>query len=194
MKVDVQKKVNIIQKSMNSIRKMDKTVHTISFSRLADEMEMPLKELTDIFLDVEDMFLNEQKRVTRKMEEFLEKGIKDCKTPNDAKDLMESSLLKMIDILPDHSDLVYSAIFYLPKCLAERDRTKKYYRQKLRIIIKKGWPGKIDSVLERQTDLVLLSLYGFLDYCVKVNKKERKEVLKDFTNMINLHLQDRLFF
>lgn len=194
MKVDVQKKVKIIQKSMNSIRKMDKTVHTISFSRLADEMEIPLKELTDIFLDVEDMFLNEQKRVTRKMEEFLEKGIKDCKTPNDAKDLMESSLLKMIDILPDHSDLVYSAIFYLPKCLAERDRTKKYYRQKLRIIIKKGWPGKIDSVLERQTDLVLLSLYGFLDYCVKVNKKERKEVLKDFTNMINLHLQDRLFF
>jgi len=194
MKVDVQKKVNIIQRSMNSIRKMDKTVHTISFSRLADEMEMPLKELTDIFLDVEDMFLNEQKRVTRKMEEFLEKGIKDCKTPNDAKDLMESSFLKMIDILPDHSDLVYSAIFYLPKCLAERDRTKKYYRQKLRIIIKKGWPGKIDSVLERQTDLVLLSLYGFLDYCVKVNKKERKEVLKDFTNMINLHLQDRLFF
>ena len=194
MKVEVQKKVNIIQKSMNSIRKMDKTVHTISFSRLADEMEMPLKELTDIFLDVEDMFLNEQKRVTRKMEECLEKGIKDCKTPNDAKDLMESSLLKMIDILPDHSDLVYSAIFYLPKCLAERDRTKKYYRQKLRIIIKKGWPGKIDSVLERQTDLVLLSLYGFLDYCVKVNKKERKEVLKDFTNMINLHLQDRLFF
>ena len=194
MKVEVQKKVNIIQKSMNSIRKMDKTVHTISFSRLADEMEIPLKELTDIFLDVENMFLNEQKRVTRKMEEFLEKGIKDCKTPNDAKDLMESSLLKMIDLLPDHSDLVYSAIFYLPKCLAERDRTKKYYRQKLRIIIKKGWPGKIDSVLERQTDLVLLSLYGFLDYCVKVNKRERKEVLKDFTNMINLHLQDRLFF
>ena len=194
MKVDVQKKVNIIQKSMNSIRKMDKTVHTISFSRLANEMEMPLKELTDIFLDVEDMFLNEQKRVTRKIEEFLEKGIKDCKTPNDAKDLLENSLLKMIDLLPDHSDLVYSAIFYLPKCLAERDRTKQYYRQKIRIIIKKGWPGKIDSVLERQTDLVLLSLYGFLDYCVKVNKRERKEVLKDFTNMINLHLQDRLFF
>ena len=194
MKVDVQKKVKVIQKSMNSIRKMDKTVHTISFSRLADEMKIPLNELTDIFLDVEDMFLNEQKRVTRKIEEFLEKGIKDCKTPNDAKDLMESSLLKMIDLLPDHSDLVYSAIFYLPKCLAERDRAKKFYRQALRKIIKKGWTGKIESVLDRQTDLVLLSLYGFLDYCVKVNKSERKEVLKDFTNMINLHLQDRLFF
>ena len=179
---------------MYSIRKKDKTVHTISFIQLAHEMEMPLNELTDFFLDVEDIFLNEQKRVTRKIEAHLEKGIKNCKTPNDAKDLMESSVLKMVDLLPDYSDLVYSAIFYLPKCLAERDRTKKYYRQKIRIIIKKGWPGKIDSVLDRQANLVLLSLYGFLDYCVKANKRERKEVLKDFNNMINLHLQDRLFF
>ena len=194
MNVDVQKKVKIIQKSMDSIRKMDKTVHTISFTRLAYEMEMPLNELTDFFLDVEDMFLNEQKRVTRKIEAHFEKGIKNCKTANDAKDLLESSVLKMVDLLPDYSDLVYSAIFYLPKCLAERDRTKKSYRQNIRIIIKKGWPGKIDSVLDRQADLLLLSLYGLLDYCVKANKRERKEVLKDFNNMINLHLQDRLFF
>ena len=76
MNVDVQKKVKIIQKSMDSIRKMDKTVHTISFSRLADEIEMPLSELTDIFLDIEDMFLNEQKRVIRKMMELIEKGLK----------------------------------------------------------------------------------------------------------------------
>ena len=194
MKVDVQKKVKIIQKSMDSIRKMDKTVHTISFTRLAYEMGTPLNELTDFFLDVEDMFLNEQKRVTRKIEAHLEKGMKSCKTANDAKDLLESSTLKMVDLLPDYSDLVYSAIFYLPKCLAERDRTKKNYRQNIRILIKKGWPGKIDSVLDRQADLVLLSLYGLLDYCVKANKRERKEVLKDFNNMINLHLQDRLFF
>jgi hypothetical protein len=96
--------------------------------------------------------------------------------------------------LPEYSDLVYSAIFYLPKCLAERDRTKKSHRQKIRLLIKKGWPGKIDSVLDRQADLVLLSLYGLLDYCVKANNRDRKEVLKDFNNMINLHLQDRLFF
>ena len=129
MKVEVQKKVRIIQKSMNSIRKMDKTVHTISFSRLADEMEMPLNDLTDIFLDVEDMFLNEQKRVTRKMTELIEEGLKDCRTPNNAKELLESTTLKLIELLPDYSDLVYSAVFYLPKCIAERDRTKKYYRQ-----------------------------------------------------------------
>ena len=194
MKVDVQKKVKIIQKSMNSIRKMDKTVHTISFSRLADEMKIPLNELTDIFLDLEDMFLNEQKRVTRKMTELVEEGLRDCHTPNDAKELLESSTLKLIELLPDYSDLVYSAVFYLPKCLAESERTKKYYRQSLRKIIKKGWPGKIESVLDRQTDLVLLSLYGYMEYLVTANTRERKEIQKDFINMINLHLQDRLFF
>ena len=194
MILDVQKKVKIIQRSMNSIRKIDKTVHTISFSRLADEMEIPLNELTDIFLDVEDMFLNEQTRVTRKMVELVEKGLKDCSTPNDAKELLESSTLKLIELLPDHSDLVYSAIFYLPKCLAERERTKKHYRRSLRKIIKKGWPGKIETVLDRQTDLVLLSLYGYMEYLVRANPRERKEIQKDFINMINLHLQDRLFF
>jgi|TARA_B000000475_G_scaffold244274_1_gene216681 hypothetical protein len=194
MKVDVQKKVRVIQKSMDSIRRIDKTVHTISFSRLANEIEMPLNELTDIFLDVEDMFLNEQKRVTRKMVELVDEGLKDCNTPNDAKELLESSTLKLIELLPDYSDLVYSAIFYLPKCLAERERTKRYYRQALRKIIKKGWPGKIESVLDRQTDLVLLSLYGYMEYIIRANKSERKEIQKDFINMINLHLQDRLFF
>ena len=194
MKVDVQKKVKIIQKSMDSIRKMDKTVHTISFSRLADEMKIPLNELTDIFLDLEDMFLNEQKRVTRKMTELVEEGLKDCRTPNDAKELLESSTLRLIELLPDYSDIVYSAVFYLPKCLAERERTKRYYRQALRKIIKKGWPGKIESVLDRQTDLVLLSLYGYMEYIIRANKSERKEIQKDFINMINLHLQDRLFF
>ena len=179
---------------MNSIRKMDKTVHTISFSRLADEMKIPLNELTDIFLDVEDMFLNEQKRVNRKMTELIEERLKDCHTPNDAKELLETLTLKVIELLPDYSDLVYTAVFYLPKCLSERERAKKYYRQALRKIIKKGWPGKIESVLDRQTDLVLLSLYGYMEYCVRANLRERKEIQKDFINMINLHLQDRLFF
>lgn len=194
MNADVQKKVKIIQKSMDSIRKMDKTVHTISFSRLADEIEMPLSELTDIFLDIEDMFLNEQKRVIRKMMELIEKGLKNCNTPNDAKELLETTTIKLIELLPDYSDLVYSAIFYLPKCLAERERAKKYYRQALRKIIKKGWPGKIESVLDRQTDLVLFSFYGYMEYIVRANKSERKEIQKDYINMINLHLQDRLFF
>ena len=194
MKVDIQKKVKIIQKSMETIRKSDRTLHTISFPRLAQELNMPLEELTSFFMNVEDLFLNEQKRVNRKMEKFLDEGIQNAKTANQAKELLETATLKLIDLLPDHSDLVFSASFYLPQCIEERTRAKKYYKQAFRKIIKKGWPGKIDSVLDRQTELVLLSVYGFYEYCAKVSDKERKAIHKDFTNMINLHLQDRLFF
>ena len=194
MRVDVQKKVRIIQKSMETIRKSDKTLHTISFPRLAQELNMPLEELTSFFINVEDLFLNEQKRVNKKMEKFLDDGIQNAKTANQAKELLETATLKLIELLPDYSDLVFSASFYLPKCIEERARAKKYYKQAFRKIIKKGWPGKIDTVLERQTDLVLLSVYGFYEYCAKVSQKERKAIHKDFTNMINLHLQDRLFF
>ena len=194
MRVDVQKKVRIIQKSMETIRKSDKTLHTISFPRLAQELNMPLEELTSFFMNVEDLFLNEQKRVNRKMEKFLDDGIQNAKTANQAKELLESATLKLVELLPDHSDLVFSASFYLPKCIEERARAKKYYKQAFRKIIKKGWPGKIDTVLERQTELVLLSVYGFYEYCAKVSHKERIAIHKDFTNMINLHLQDRLFF
>ena len=116
------------------------------------------------------------------------------KTPKEPKQHPETSTTKIIDPLPDHSDLVFSASFYLPQCIEERARAKKYYKQAFRKIIKKGWPGKIESVLDRQTDLVLLSVYGFYEYCAKVSDKERKVIHKDFTNMINLHLQDRLFF
>ena len=194
MKVDIQKKVRIIQKSMETIRKSDKTLHTISFPRIAQELNMPLEELTSFFMNVEELFLNEQKRINRKMEKFPDDGIQNAKTANQAKELLESATLKLIDLLPDHSDLVFSASFYLPQCIEERARAKKYYKQAFRKIIKKGWPGKIDSVLNRQTELVLLSVYGFYEYCAKVSQKERKAIHKDFTNMINLHLQDRLFF
>ena len=194
MKVDIQKKVKIIQKSMESIRRSDTTLHTITFPRLAQELQIPLEELTSFFLNVEDIFLNEQKRVNRKLEKFLNEGIQNAKTASQAKELLESATLKLVDLLPEHSDLVFSASFYLPKCIEERARAKKYYKQTFRRIIKKGWPGKVDSVLDRQTDLVLLSVYGFYEYCARVSKKEGKAIHKDFTNMINLHLQDRLFF
>jgi hypothetical protein len=157
-------------------------------------LDIPFDEITEFFLSIEDIFLNEQKRVNRKIESFLETGLKNAKTANDAKELLETAFLTFIELLPDYSDLVFSASFYLPKCIEERNRAKKYYKQVFRKIIKKGWPGKIDAVLDRQTDLVLLSAYGFYEYCATVGKRERKAILKDFNNMINLHLQDRLFF
>ena len=111
MRVDVQKKVRIIQKSMETIRKSDKTLHTISFPRLAQELNIPLEELTSFFMNVEDLFLNEQKRVNRKMEKFLDEGIQNSKTANQAKELLETATLKLVELLPDHSDLVFSASF-----------------------------------------------------------------------------------
>jgi len=194
MKKDVTKKVRIIHKAMESIRKSDNTLHTISFHRIAEEIDMTFEELTDFFSNIEDIFLNEQKRVNYKLEKFIEDGIEKSKTANDFKELLESLTNKFIDLLPDHADLVLSASFYLPKCLEERQRAKKYYRTAFRKIIKRGWPGKIDTVLERQTDLMLLSAYGLYEYCAKVGKRDRKVITKDFVNMMNLHLQDRLFF
>ena len=194
MKVDVKKKVRIIHKAMDSIRKSEKTLHTISFYRIADELNMPFGELTEFFLNIEDIFLNEQKRVNQKLEIFIEEGLDAAKTANDYKELLENLTTEFINHLPDHADLVLSAAFYLPKCIKERQRAKKYYRTVFRKIIKRGWPGKIDTVLERQTDLLLLSAYGLYEYCAKTGKRERKAIQKDFVNMINLHLQDRLFF
>ena len=69
-----------------------------------------------------------------------------------------------------------------------------YLKKTFKRIIKKGWPGKIESVLDRQTDLVVLSFYGLYEYCARTKKKERKAISEDFINMLNLHLQDRLFF
>ena len=86
---------------METIRKSDKTLHTISFPRLAQELNMPLEELTSFFMNVEDLFLNEQKRVNRKMEKFLDEGIQNSKTANQAKELLESATLKLIELLPD---------------------------------------------------------------------------------------------
>jgi DNA-binding transcriptional regulator YbjK len=56
MKVDIQKKVKIIQKSMESIRRSDTTLHTITFPRLAQELQIPMEELTSFFINLEDIF------------------------------------------------------------------------------------------------------------------------------------------
>ena len=58
--------------------------------------------------------------------------------PIKQKELLETATLKLIDLLPDHSDLVFSASFYLPQCIEERARAKKYYKQAFRKIIKKA--------------------------------------------------------
>ena len=83
---------------------------------------------------------------------------------------------------------------YLPACIKYRERNRKKVRKKFLSLIKKGWPGKDDKVLERQTELIVIVFYGFIDHVVHIKKAERFKLLRDFRNMINLQLQDRKFF
>ena len=128
------------------------------------------------------------------MEKYLDSEFSKIKTANEAKDLFENTIRKFVDELPDYADVMWAASFYIPKCLEERNRAKTYYKKTFKKIIKKGWPGKIESVLDRQTDLCVLSFYGLYEYCARANIKKRQDIVEDFINMLNLHLQDRLFF
>lgn len=189
-----QKKVRIIEKTFESIKKDNKGLANVSLLRVAEELSMPYEELTSFFLTIEDIYFNEQARSNRKIKQFLEKGLSEVKTANDAKYLFEEIIRLFVQDLPDYADVVWAATPFLPKCLEEKIRMKTYLKKNFKRIIKKGWPGKIESVLDRQTDLVILSFYGLYEYCARTKKKDRKAILEDFINMLNLHLQDRLFF
>lgn len=189
-----QNKVRIIEKTFESIKKDNKGLANTSLLRVAEELSMPYEELTSFFLTIEDIYFNEQARSNRKIKQFLEKGLSEVKTANDAKYLFEDIIRLFVQDLPDYADVVWAATPFLPKCLEEKIRMKAYLKKNFKRIIKKGWPGKIESVLDRQTDLVILSFYGLYEYCARTKKKDRKAILEDFINMLNLHLQDRLFF
>jgi len=187
-------KVRIINKTFESIKRDNKSLTSVSLVDVAAELSMPLEELTSFFLTVEDIYLNEQQRNNRKTEEYLESGLSAAKTANDAKELFENAIRLYVENLPDYADVVLAATFYIPKCLEERNRMRASLKKTFKKIIKKGWPGKIETVLDRQTDLCILSFYGLYEYCARAKKKDRKAILEDFINMLNLHLQDRLFF
>ncbi len=187
-------KVRIIEKTFEAIKRDNKGIANISLLRVAEELSMPYEELTSFFLTLEDIYFNEQTRSNIKIEKYLESGLTEAKTANDAKSLFENTIRLFVMELPEYADVVWAATPFLPKCLEERNRMKAYLKKTFKRIIKKGWPGKIESVLDRQTDLVVLSFYGLYEYCAKTKKKDRKAILEDFINMLNLHLQDRLFF
>ncbi len=189
-----QSKVRIIEKTFEAIKRDNKGIANISLLRVAEELSMPYEELTSFFLTLEDIYFNEQTRSNIKIEKYLESGLTEAKTANDAKSLFENTIRLFVMELPEYADVVWAATPFLPKCLEERNRMKAYLKKTFKRIIKKGWPGKIESVLDRQTDLVVLSFYGLYEYCAKTKKKDRKAILDDFINMLNLHLQDRLFF
>ena len=194
MNKETQSKVKIIEKTFESIKRDNKGVTNVSLLSVAEELSMPYEDLTSFFLTLEDIYLNEQKRSNRKIEAYLESGLSNSKNANDAKNLFENTIRLFVNELPEYADVVWAATPFLPKCLKEKIRMKAYLKKTFKKIIKKGWPGKIESVLDRHTDLCILSFYGLYEYCARAKKKDRKAILEDFINMLNLHLQDRLFF
>ena len=186
-------KDRIVSQAIASVRKNHK-VDAVSLLTISKELGVEFLEITKYFSSMEDIFLDQQKKTWKSTYRSLDKKIKKAKTPGDFKYLFDSFLEDFVSDLGPDADLNWEVCSFIPVCLEFREANKKVLANKIRNIIKRGWPGKTNNVLERQTDLIILSFYGFIDYVIHKPKKERAKILKDFRNMLNLHLQDRLFF
>jgi len=91
-----QSKVKIIEKTFESIKRDDKGLANTSLLRVAEELSMPYEELTSFFLTIEDVYLNEQERINRFLEKYLESGLSEVKTANDAKSLFENTISQFV--------------------------------------------------------------------------------------------------
>ena len=183
----------ILAKTIASLRK-DRRVERISIPLIAKELGIEPSEALEYFSSVEDMFLKQQQISWKQAYKDIDRQLKIAKNPGDFKDILDNFYNMYVSNLPDDADLHVELANYLPKCANFRSKNKIVYRKKLLTIIKRGWPGKAPNVLERQTDLVLMCFYGFIEHVAHIPKIERKKIVKDFRNMVNLHLQDRLFF
>ena len=190
---ETQLKDKIVKQAIRSVRK-DKKVDEISLLSLSRELDVEFLEVTKYYASMEDIFLDQQKDNWKQTYKSLNKKIKKAKTPGDFKSVFDSFLEDFVSDLGPDADLHWEVCSFIPICLEFREQNKKVLTGKIKTVIKRGWPGKTSNVLDRQTDLVILSFYGFIDHIVHKPKIERAKILKDFTNMLNLHLQDRLFF
>ena len=186
-------KDRVVKRAVNNLRK-DKRVESINLALIANELDVSLEVLQKYYSSAEDIFLKAQKKDWDSLHRYWDKRIKKAKTPGDYKDAFESFFERFVETLSDDADLMLEMSCYLPACIKYRERIRKKVRKKFLSLIKKGWPGKDDRVLERQTELITLIFYGFIDHVVHIKKTERLKLLRDFRNMINLQLQDRKFF
>ena len=190
---ETQLKDKIVKQAIRSVRK-DKKVGEVSLLSLSRELDVEFLEVTKYYASMEDIFLDQQMDNWKQTYKSLNKKIKKAKTPGDFKSVFDSFLEDFVSDLGPDADLHWEVCSFIPICLEFREQNKKVLTGKIKTVIKRGWPGKNSNVLDRQTDLVILSFYGFIDHIVHKPKKERAKILKDFRNMLNLHLQDRLFF
>ena len=188
-----QLKDKIVKQAIQSFRK-NKKVDEFSLLSLSKELDVDFLDLTKFYGSMEGIFLDQQKKNWKQTYKSLNKKIKKSKNPGDFKNVFDSFLEDFVSDLGPDADLHWEVCSFIPICLEFREQNKKVLTGKIKTVIKRGWPGKTSNVLDRQTDLVILSFYGFIDHVVHKPKTERAKILKDFRNMLNLHLQDRLFF
>ena len=190
---EIQLKDKIVQQAIKSVRR-DKKVDVVSLLSISKELSVEFSEITKYYSSMEDIFSLQQKDNWKTTYKTLDKNIKKAKTPGDFKKVFDVFLEDFVVELGPDAYLLWEVCSFIPVCLEFRENNKQVLSKKIKLIIKKGWPGKTANVLDRQTDLVILSFYGFIDHIVHQPKAERPKILKDFRNMLNLHLQDRLFF
>ena len=189
----IQLKNKIVKQAISSVRK-DHRVDEVSLLSISKELNVDFSEITKYYTSMEDIFLEQQKKNWKSIHKSLNRKTKKAKTPGDFKKVFDTFLEDFVSDLGPDADLNWEVCSFIPVCLQFREANKRVIAGKIKNIIKRGWPGKTDNVLDRQTDLFILSFYGFIDHIVHKPVKERAKILKDFRNMLNLHLQDRLFF
>ncbi|MDC3125014.1 hypothetical protein OA500_00570 [Gammaproteobacteria bacterium] len=186
-------KDKVVNKAVNSLRK-SKRIEQISFGSIAAELDVGIDEITSFYSTTEDIFLQAQKKDWESLHRYWDKQIKKAKTPGDFKRAFEIFFERFVETLSKDADLRFELSCYLPECVKYRDKNRIKVKEKFSKLIKRGWPGKDEKVIKRQSELVTVLFYGFIDHIVHIPKNERSKILSDFRNMLNLHLQDRKFF
>ena len=186
-------KDEVVNRAVNSLRK-SKRIEQISFAAIAQELDVSIDDITSFYATTEDIFLQAQKKDWESLHRYWDKQIKKAKTPGDFKNAFEIFFERFVETLSKDADLRFELSCYLPECVKFRDKNRIKVKEKFTKLIKRGWPGKNERVIQRQSELVTVLFYGFVDHIVHIPKNERSKILSDFRNMLNLHLQDRKFF
>ena len=186
-------KDKVVNRAVNSLRK-NKRIEQISFAAIAKELDVSIDDITSFYATTEDIFLQAQKKDWESLHRYWDKQIKKAKTPGDFKNAFEIFFERFVETLSKDADLRFELSCYLPECVKFRDKNRIKVKEKFSKLIKRGWPGKDEKVIQRQSELVTVLFYGFVDHIVHIPKNERSKILSDFRNMLNLHLQDRKFF
>ena len=186
-------KDKVVNRAVHSLRK-SKRIEQISFAAIAKELDVGIDEITSFYSTTEDIFLQAQKKDWELLHRYWDKQIKKAKTPGDFKNAFEIFFERFVETLSKDADLRFELSCYLPECVKYRDKNRTKVKEKFSKLIKRGWPGKNEIVIQRQSELVTVLFYGFVDHIVHIPKEERSKILSDFRNMLNLHLQDRKFF